>query len=62
MSILEPRPNAEHIYTNAKQVGGNEAKLQSMKSNDTDDQAIHDRDNEAEPELSSHQHCGKDGE
>ena len=61
-SILEPRPDVDCVYSDAKQVGGNEAKLRSVESNCTNNEAIDDRENKAEPELSSHQHGGKDGE
>jgi hypothetical protein len=60
--LLAPRPDAERVYTDAKQICRNKAKLRRSQSNDTDDQAVDNGNKEPGPRFSSDEDCRQDGE
>jgi hypothetical protein len=60
--FLEPRPHAERVYANAKQVCGNKAKLRRSQCNCRDDQAVDNCDKESDPRFSCEQYCRQHGE
>ena len=60
--LLEPRPHADRIYADAKQVCRNKAKLQRSQSNCTDNQAVDDCDKESNPRFSCEQYCRQHSE
>src|ERR1700730_8922371 len=53
----EPRPHAERVCADAKEVCWNKAKLRRSQSNCTDDQAVDNCDKESDPRFSREQYC-----
>jgi hypothetical protein len=59
---LQPCPKIEYVYANAKHIRWDEAILQRVQPDHTDNETIDARDNETGPHLSSDQDRCNDGE